>query len=109
MLAPWAARLDTAATRAEAEAHLATPCDLIVTDLNLEGSVAGWALAKAALERWPGARALVVSGHLPAADPLRPEAGPRAATLAKPLTADRLGTSLEGLAKAPPSLTESPR
>ena len=102
LLAPWAARIDTAASRAEAEAHLATPCDLIVTDLNLEGSVAGWALATAALERWPGARALVVSGHLPAADPLRPRFGPRAATLAKPLTADRLGASLEGLAKAPP-------
>lgn len=63
-----------------------TPPDLIVTDLTLHGVVEGWALAEAALGQSPQTCALVVSGHLPAVNPLHARFGSRVQTLLKPLT-----------------------
>jgi CheY-like chemotaxis protein len=66
------------------------PLSLIVTDLTLAGRVDGWRLAETALSRWPGCRAIVVSGHLPQIDPLSARFPGRVASLSKPLTADAL-------------------
>ena len=59
--------------------------DLVVTDLSLQGAPAGWQVAEAALAAYPGAAVAVVSGHLPATNPLAPRHGARVALLGKPL------------------------
>jgi signal transduction histidine kinase len=98
VLEPAARQLTTCADAATALAHLdrAQP-DLIVTDLTLNGGAEGWRLAEAALTRAPQARAVVVSGRLPAANPLAARFAGRIATLAKPLTATSLATALNAL------------
>ena len=97
VLAPAAEALDLARTAAEALAALAAPRDLIVTDLTLHGRIEGWQLVETALTRWPEAKALVVSGHLPQVNPLLPRHAGRVATLAKPLTAETLAAALATL------------
>ena len=76
--------------------------DLIVSDLSLHGTIAGWQIAEAALCAAPQTRALVVSGHLPAVNPLSARYGDRMRTLSKPLSAKALGEALNEL------FTESP-
>ena len=97
LMALAADALDLAETPAQALDRLARPVDLIVTDLTLQGRVAGWQLAETALIRWPQARALVVSGHLPQLDPLSARHPGRIATLAKPMTAGALSAALATL------------
>lgn len=97
LLRPAAARLDLAQDPEAALDRLARPVDLVVTDLSLQGRVAGWRVAEAALSRHPGAVALVVSGHLPEVNPLAARYARRIATLAKPLTDDTLAAALATL------------
>ncbi|MCU0909949.1 MAG: ATP-binding protein [Rhodobacteraceae bacterium] len=94
LMSAAATSLDVAGDATEAMARIHRPIDLIATDLSLHGQVEGWRLAEAALTRWPQARALIVSGHLPETDPLSSRFPGRTATLAKPLTADALAAAL---------------
>ncbi|MDO9641025.1 MAG: ATP-binding protein [Pseudotabrizicola sp.] len=94
LLVPLAETLLLAEDLAQALTHMSTPLALIVTDLSLGGRVDGWRLAETALTRWPEARAIVVSGHLPQVDPLSSRFVGRLATLPKPLTADALSDVL---------------
>jgi signal transduction histidine kinase len=94
LLGPVAAELETVASAEAALARLGRPLDLIVTDLSLDGRVEGWRLAEATVTRWPAARALVVSGHLPDVDPVSHRFPGQIATLAKPLTAAALAATL---------------
>lgn len=94
LLGPLCAELRVAEEAAGALLQLARPLDLIVTDLSLAGRIEGWRLAEAALQRWPAARALVVSGHLPEVDPVSSRFPGRITTLAKPLTAEAVGAAL---------------
>ncbi len=70
------------------------PFDLIVTDLNLNGRIEGWRIAETALGLWPETSAIVVSGHLPAIDPLSSRFAGRVATLPKPITLQSLSDAL---------------
>lgn len=97
LLSPWTEDLLMTSEAAAALEHLSTPLSLIVTDLSLHGRIDGWRLAEAALDRWPDARAIVVSGHLPEADPLSARFPGRIATLAKPLLAGQLSDVLSSL------------
>ncbi|MDP2085429.1 MAG: ATP-binding protein [Gemmobacter sp.] len=97
LLSSMAARLLVASDSGAAFDHMAEPVDLIVTDLTLHGRIEGWRLAETALERWPGARAIVVSGRLPDVDPLSPRFPGRIATLAKPLTTGSLSDVIVSL------------
>ncbi|MCU0815661.1 MAG: ATP-binding protein [Cypionkella sp.] len=111
-----------AADTATALRQMDDAMSLIVTDLSLHGSVEGWRLAETALERWPQARAIVVSGRLPDVNPLSARYGARIATLAKPLTAETVSDVLcrlfrsqfpdesllrESLSQPVPSLSQS--
>ncbi|WP_205518844.1 ATP-binding protein [Pseudotabrizicola algicola] len=100
LLAPATDRLLVAEDRTSALRHLAEPVGLIVTDLTLHGQIEGWRLADAALTRWPDARAIVVSGHLPNVQPLSARFPGRIATLAKPLTQDLLSRTMVELFKS---------
>ncbi|MDO8884743.1 MAG: ATP-binding protein [Pseudotabrizicola sp.] len=100
-LTPLAETLLLAGDSAEALLQMSDPVALIVTDLTLGGRVDGWRLAETALTRWPEARAIVVSGHLPQVDPLSPHFPGRIATLHKPLTADALSGVLFTLFRKP--------
>lgn len=97
LLSPMAARLLVASDSGAAFDHMAEPVELIVTDLTLHGRIEGWRLAESALHRWPGARAIVVSGRLPDVDPLSPRFPGRIATLAKPLTTGSLSDAIVSL------------
>ena len=114
LLTPSAGRIDRADNRDSALRALETPVGLLITDLSLHGRIDGWHLAEAALTRWPEARAIVVSGHLPAVDPLSARFGGRLTTLAKPLTEARLAQALALLcgpgqkADPPPARPASP-
>lgn len=101
LLAPLCTMLLVAEDAAGALERMAEPLELIVTDLSLAGRIDGWRLAEAALLRWPGARALVVSGHLPEVDPLSSRFPGRIATLAKPLTAESVSAVLSPLFRKP--------
>ncbi len=101
LLAPLCGTLLVAEDAAGALERMAEPLELIVTDLSLGGRIDGWRLAEAALLRWPGARALVVSGHLPEVDPLSSRFPGRIATLAKPLTAESVSAVLSPLFRKP--------
>jgi CheY-like chemotaxis protein len=92
-----AARLDVTDSTAEALRRLEHPVDLVVTDLSLQGRVAGWSVAKAALARHEKALAIVVSGRLPDVNPLAASYPHRVATLAKPLTAAALAEAVATL------------
>lgn len=94
LLAPVTDRLLVAEETASALRHLAEPVGLIITDLTLHGQIEGWRLAETALTRWPDARAIVVSGHLPEVQPLSARFPGRIAMLAKPLTQDLLSSAL---------------
>lgn len=97
LLSPLTNHLLMAGDVATALEHLSAPLNLIVTDLTLNGSIDGWRLAETALERCPDACAIVVSGHLPKADPLSARFPGRIATLAKPLSAGPLSDVLSTL------------
>ena len=86
VLAPMASKIAFAGTAEAALEALAQPFDLLVTDLSLQGRIAGWHLAESALSRWPDMQAIVVSGHLPRANPLGARFPGRIVTLAKPLS-----------------------
>ncbi len=101
LLSPWTEDLHVTSETAAALEHLSAPLSLIVTDLTLHGRVDGWRLAEAALDRWPDSRAIVVSGHLPEADPLSGRFPGRIATLAKPLSAGSLSEVLSSLFRKP--------
>jgi signal transduction histidine kinase/HAMP domain-containing protein len=101
LLLPVASRLLVAETAAQAFDHLSRPVDLIVTDLSVQSQSEGWRLAEAALTRWPAARAIVVSGNLPSADPLLPRFSGRVAMLSKPLSVDALALALQQLSWKP--------
>lgn len=92
-----AERLDVTQTVDEALERLELPIDLVLTDLSLNGRVAGWRVAEAALSRWPNALAIVVSGRLPEVNPLANRFPLRIATLAKPLTEASLAGALATL------------
>lgn len=94
LLAPVTDRLLAAEDTPSALRHLAEPIGLIVTDLTLHGKIEGWRLAEMALTNWPGAMAIVVSGHLPEVQPLSARFPGRIATLAKPLTQDFLSSTI---------------
>ncbi|SNT76163.1 ATP-binding protein [Paracoccus seriniphilus] len=70
--------------------------DLLVTDLHLGPDVAGWRLAEAALQADPDTRAIVVSGHLPARNPLDARFPGRVFGLPKPMKAAALAACLQG-------------
>lgn len=101
LLAPVSATLLLAEDAAQALSHMSAPLALIVTDLSLGGRIEGWRLAETALTRWPEARAIVVSGHLPEVDPLSSRFAGRIATLPKPLTAEALSAALFPLFRKP--------
>jgi signal transduction histidine kinase len=103
LIAPLAARVITCDSTASAfEQILGQSPDLIVSDLSLNGTIAGWQIADAALCAAPQTRALVVSGHLPAVNPLAARHGDRIRTLSKPLSAKTLAEAITEL------FTESP-
>lgn len=97
VLAPVARTLHVAGDALAAQEQLSRPLDLIVTDLSLSGRIEGWRLAEAALTRWPEARAIVVSGHLPQIDPLSPRFPGRVLAMAKPLTGAALSEAMSRL------------
>ena len=97
VLAGISRKLDQATSSAGAQALMKTPVDLVVTDLTLQGRVDGWRLAEGALARWPDARAIIVSGHLPEVDPLSFRFPDRVVALAKPLTAEVLARAMAAL------------
>jgi signal transduction histidine kinase len=99
VLAQMSKTLNVAPDARAALALLDQPVDLFVTDLSLHGQIEGWRLAKAALARWPDARALVVSGHLPQSNPLVAQYPGRIATLAKPLSTDSMRHALASLSQ----------
>ena len=101
LLAPMTDSLLLAEAPAEAVSQMSNPLALIVTDLSLGGRIDGWRLAETALARWPQARAIVVSGHLPEIDPLSSLFPGRVSTLAKPLTAESLSGALAILFRKP--------
>jgi signal transduction histidine kinase/HAMP domain-containing protein len=101
LLTPLAGTLLVARDAADALHQMVDPLALIVTDLTLAGRVDGWRLAETALTRWPDARAIVVSGHLPQVDPLSPRFPGRIVTLPKPLTAGVLSLGLSTLFRKP--------
>lgn len=94
VLAPLANKLHLAGNADAALSELARPFDLLVTDLSLQGRIEGWKLAEFALTRWPNLRAIVVSGHLPHADPLGAQFPGRVVTLPKPLTPETIHRAL---------------
>ena len=100
LLAPHAAQIICCATAAEARHRLAAanPApDLIVTDLMLGTRIEGWAIAREALRSVPGLRALIVSGSLPATNPLEADHPARSAMIAKPLDQTALAAALAAL------------
>ncbi|MDR7123211.1 ATP-binding protein [Pseudotabrizicola sp. 4114] len=101
LLTPLAHSLQVATDAVDAMRRLSDPVALIITDLSLGGHVDGWRLAEAALARWPEARGIVVSGHLPVVDPLSSRFPGRILTLPKPLTADALSGVLAILFRKP--------
>jgi len=101
LLAPLAETLLVAGDTADALHQMSDPLALIVTDLTIAGRVDGWRLAETALTRWPDARAIVVSGHLPQVDPLSSRFPGRIATLPKPLTSGALSLALSTLLRKP--------
>jgi CheY-like chemotaxis protein len=113
VLAPAAAELCLAEDAETALKTLNRPVDLLVTDLSLQGRIEGWRLAEAALTRWPAARAVVVSGHLPEVNPLLARFPDRVIALAKPLTSHALAQVTEwfgefSTANSPGQPTERP-
>ncbi|RGP37112.1 ATP-binding protein [Pseudotabrizicola alkalilacus] len=109
LLTPVANTLLQATNVAEALTLMSDPLALIVTDLSLGGQIDGWRLAEAALARWPEARAIVVSGHLPEADPLSSRFPGRISTLAKPLTAESLSAAFSALFTQPDGVRTTQR
>jgi signal transduction histidine kinase/HAMP domain-containing protein len=101
LLSSWTEDLLMTSEAAAALEHLSTPLSLIVTDLSLHGRIDGWWLAEATLDRWPDARAIVVSGNLPEGDPLSARFPGRIATLTKPLSAGPLSDVLSSLFRKP--------
>jgi signal transduction histidine kinase/HAMP domain-containing protein len=94
LLSPLAGSLLATGDTEAALRHLSEPVSLIVTDLTLNGRIDGWRLAETALNRWPQARAIVVSGHLPEVDPLSSRFPGRSTTARKPLTTTSLSNAL---------------
>ena len=105
LLAPACAALRLARTRDSALAHLGQPVDLVITDLRLHGRADGWDLARAVLDRWPDARAVVMSGNLPQGNPLAALYPGRVTTLAKPVTQAALVLALDDLTQPAPPVT----
>jgi signal transduction histidine kinase/HAMP domain-containing protein len=101
LLSPLTNSLIWTSETAAALNHLSDPVSLIITDLSLHGRTDGWVLAETALERWPHARAIVVSGRLPDIDPLSPRFTKRFIILAKPLTAKSLSEALCNMYRKP--------
>lgn len=101
VLAPMANRLLIAADAATAQAHLAEPVDLMVTDLSLSGKIEGWRLCEMGLSRWPDLRTLVISGHVPHIDPLSPRFPGRVVVAEKPITVDAVTSALGRFAAFP--------
>lgn len=85
-------------TVAEAMALLHGPeqFDLVLSDLHLDGEVAGWQVAEAALSRPGRSSVVVLSGRLPAADPLEGRFDGRLFRMAKPLDPAALAARLQG-------------
>lgn len=103
LITPLAAQVITCGSAASAREQISKySFDLVVSDLSLNGAIAGWQIAETALCAAPQTRALVVSGHLPAVNPLSAQYGDRVRTLSKPLNAKALGEALNEL------FTESP-
>jgi signal transduction histidine kinase/HAMP domain-containing protein len=96
LLSVAAAELVQCANADDARQHLSRRgFDLIVTDLALNGTVHGWDLAEAALsDTTAQTRALVVSGNLPAQNPLADRFAGRITTITKPLTPEKLAKAL---------------
>ena len=100
LVAPHARDLICCTTADEARRRLAAlphGPDLIVTDLMLGTRIEGWSLAREVLASSPHTRALVVSGSLPAANPLDAVFPARTVMLAKPLSASALAAAIAPL------------
>ncbi|MGP9804876.1 ATP-binding protein [Paracoccus sp. NSM] len=100
LLAPHAAEVICCATAAEARhrLHAGNPVpDLIVTDLMLGTRIEGWTIAREALRSVPAMRALIVSGSLPATNPLEADHPARTEMVAKPLDQTALAAALAAL------------
>ena len=93
------ADLTETAEAAEALRRIAgpQPFDLVLTDLHLGPDPAGWRIAEAALTRSETTCAIVISGRLPATDPLTPRFPGRAFRLPKPVDAAALAACLPPL------------
>ena len=109
LLTPITKTLLLAEESTDALRQMSDPLALIVTDLSLGGRIDGWRLAETALDRWPEARAIVVSGHLPEVDPLSSRFPGRISTLAKPLTAVSLSAALSTLFRKPDDVRSAHR
>lgn len=72
------------------------PFDLVLSDLHLQGEAAGWRIAENALMRDARTKIIVVSGRLPAHDPLSATFPGRAFCLPKPIDAAALADCLQG-------------
>lgn len=71
------------------------PFDLVLSDLHLQGEAAGWRIAETALMRDTRTKIVVVSGRLPAHDPLSATFPGRAFCLPKPINAAALADCLQ--------------
>jgi len=74
----------------------AQPFDLVLTDLHLNGVIAGWQIAQRALSNPTVSKVVVLSGRLPSADPLQGRFDTRLFRLSKPLDPTALASCLEG-------------
>lgn len=82
---------DDALKRLEHEPHY----DLVVTDLHLGGEPVGWKIAGTALQGNGAVRVIVISGRLPATDPLGDRFADRLSRFAKPLEPAALSAVLQ--------------
>jgi signal transduction histidine kinase/HAMP domain-containing protein len=70
--------------------------DIVLTDLHLGPDPAGWQIAEAALTRHPDTRVVVISGRLPAVNPLSAQYPDRAFSLSKPIDTVAFAALVQG-------------
>ena len=72
------------------------PFDLVLTDLHLGPDPAGWQIAQAAADRHQDTRAVVISGRLPAVNPLAAQYADRIFSLSKPIDTVAFAAHVQG-------------
>lgn len=70
--------------------------DLLVTDLHLSANQSGWELAELALTNWADLHAIILSGRLPAKNPLIDRFSARITTMVKPAAPEIIARALAG-------------